>query len=83
MCEDGVAEAVLSGFVKPGETLELDAPTGKNEGLVQLKNGRGKTKLHTPSAAAGIEDDAGAGGDASPVVADPRAKIDTMVNNLK
>ena len=58
LCEDAVAEAMLSGFVQPGEKLELDG--GKADGEIVLKNGKGKTRVHQASAAQGIEDEAGA-----------------------
>ena len=44
-----------------GEKLELDA--GKKPGEVILKNSKGKTKVHEASAAQGIEDDSGFGGE--------------------
>ena len=61
LCEDAVAEAMLGGFVNAGEKLELDA--GKKPGEVILKNSKGKTKVHEASAAQGIEDDSGFGGE--------------------
>ena len=57
LCEDAVAEAMLGGFVQPGEKLELDG--GKKPGEVVLKNAKGKTRVHEASAAQGIEDDSG------------------------
>lgn len=53
LCEDSVAEAVLSGFVLPGGTLEIDA----DRDGVTLTNGQGKTMAFEPSEAQGIEDD--------------------------
>ena len=57
LCEDAVAEAMLSGFVSSGDKLELDA--GVKDGQIKLKNGRGMTKVYEASAAQGIEDYAG------------------------
>ena len=65
MCEDAVAEAILSGFVNPGEKLELDAE-GKGSESVTVKNQKGKRKVHVPPAAQGIEDDAAGGFDVAP-----------------
>ena len=59
MCEDAVAEAILSGFVNAGESLELD---GEADGeSVVLKNQKGKRKVHVPTAAQGIEEDEAGG----------------------
>jgi len=55
LCEDAVAEAMLGGFVQPGETLELDA--GSKPGEILLKNQKGKTRVHEASAAQGIEEE--------------------------
>ena len=51
-------QTVPTRFVKEGETLELDA-AGKS-GEVVLKNAKGRSRTHQPSAAQGIEDDSGA-----------------------
>ena len=45
LCEDAVAEAMLSGFVSSGDKLELDA--GVKDGQIKLKNGRGMTKVES------------------------------------
>jgi len=60
LCEDAVAEAILGGFVQPGETLTLDA--SKKAGEVVLTNSKGKTRVHEASAAQGIEEDGGLSG---------------------
>lgn len=57
LCEDSVAEAMLSGFVKPGEALEVDAADAA--GAVLLRNARGKRRVHEAAEAQGIEDDTG------------------------
>lgn len=59
MCEDAVAEAILGGFANAGERLELDAD---GKGGIVLKNQKGKTRVHVPTAAQGIEDDDSFGG---------------------
>jgi len=59
LCEDAVAEAMLAGFVKAGEKLELDA--GGEVGQVVLKNAKGKKRTHEASAAQGIEEEAAVG----------------------
>lgn len=65
MCEDAVAEAVLSGFVKPGEKLTLDAE-GKGSENVLMKNQKGKKKTHIPTASQGIEEDESGGFEIAP-----------------
>ena len=45
-------------FVLPGEVLELDAD---DEGVVSLRNRRGKERTHRAAEAQGIEDEAGWG----------------------
>ena len=65
MCEDAVAEAILSGFVNEGEKLELDAESKEGES-VTVKNQKGKKRVHVPTAAQGIEDDAMVGFEATP-----------------
>jgi len=56
-CEDAVAEALLSGFARPGDVLKLDADQA---GDVLLKNGQ-LQKTYTPPENQGIESaDAGA-----------------------
>jgi len=70
LCEDAVAEAMLDGFVQPGEKLELDA--GSKSGEIVLTNSRGKKRTHEASEAQGIEETAGfdgKGSDAIDVVA--------------
>ena len=62
MCEDAVAEAILGGFVKEGERLELDAD---GAGGVILKNQKGKKRTHVPTAAQGIEEDTAGGFEAT------------------
>ena len=57
LCEDSVAEAMLSGFVKPSEALEVDAADA--EAAVVLRNARGKRRVHEAAEAQGIEDDTG------------------------
>jgi ATP-dependent Clp protease ATP-binding subunit ClpC len=76
LCEDAVAEAMLSGFVSSGEKLELDA--GDKDGQIKLKNGRGMTRVHEASAAQGIEDDAG--GDPMGVDLTPKSSILPGIN---
>jgi len=63
LCEDSVAEAVLEGFVLPGEAFTLDADT---DGSVLLYNVRGETRVTPQRAGQGIEDDDDATRDASP-----------------
>ena len=75
MCEDGVAEAILEQFVQSGETLMLDAGTGADAGSVVLRNAHGQTRVHQPSSAAGIEDDAGVFGAPSGDSADGLAGV--------
>ena len=70
LCEDAVAEAILGGFVQPGEKLKLEA--GDGEGQVVLVNAKGKKRVHEASAAQGIEDSPGIGespgGDTVPTI---------------
>ena len=73
LCEDAVAEAMLSGFVSSGDKLELDAGVKDGQIKLKLKNGRGMTRVHEASAAQGIEDDAG--GDPMGVDLTPKSSI--------
>jgi len=54
LCEDAVAEAILEGFVKEGETLKLNHD-GKQ--TVILVNQRGAKRMFKPSTAQGIEEE--------------------------
>ena len=58
-----MAEAILGGFVKEGERLELDSD---GEGGVILKNQKGKKRTHVPTAAQGIEEDMSGGFEVKP-----------------
>ena len=60
LCEDSVAEAVLSGFVGEGGTLRIDAD--KKTGNIVLKNKKGKQLVYEARANQGIEEDAGGAG---------------------
>lgn len=54
LCEDAVAEALLEGFAKAGETLTLDHDGNEN---VILVNQGGKRREFKPQVSQGIEED--------------------------
>jgi len=78
LCEDAIAEAVLDGFVLEGEALSLDATP---QGVVLLKNKRGRSREHSPPAGQGIEDD-DAGAPAAAAVADALPAYDMGLQPL-
>mmetsp|Transcript_48011 Transcript_48011/g.86840 ORF Transcript_48011/g.86840 Transcript_48011/m.86840 type:complete len:921 (+) Transcript_48011:93-2855(+) len=73
LCEDAVAEALLEGFAKSGETLKIDHDGSEN---VILINQGGKQRKFKPMVAQGIEEDAPSGGPAVEVL--PPEDTDVM-----
>jgi len=53
LCEDAIAEAVLDGFVQPGEALTLDADSS---GRVLVRSARGEVRAHDQGEGQGIEE---------------------------
>merc|ERR1719382_1939493 len=56
LCEDAIAEAVLDGFVQPGERITLDADSA---GRVLVRTARGEERTHVQGEGQGIEEAVG------------------------